>query len=115
MITQRLISSDAIAAEFGPISELRPLHTGEFDLAAIRYHARAHTLWTLVDGPYGPLLTSGHHLVNRLAYFSSAKPVRDDVIVDEAPDKALVTCEICDAAWDTDLDERCPYCADAGG
>lgn len=115
MITQRLISSDAIAAEFGPISELCPLRTGEFDLAAIRHHAAAHTLWTLVDGPFSPLLTSGYHLVNRLAYFSSAKPVPDDVIVDEAPDEALVTCETCDAAWDSDLFERCPYCEDERG
>ncbi len=115
MITQPLISHDAIEAEFGPINELRPLRTGEFDLAAIRHHAAARTLWTLVDGPFGPFLTSGYHLVNRLAYFSSAKPVPDDVIVDEAPDEALVTCEICDAAWDTDLYERCPYCEDERG
>jgi hypothetical protein len=115
MITQRLISHDAIETEFGPISELRPLRTGEFDLATIRRHADAHTLWTLVDGPFGPLLTSGYHLVNRLAYFRSAKPVPDDVIVDETPDEALVICESCDAAWDTDLYERCPYCEDAGG
>ncbi|MFA6166531.1 MAG: hypothetical protein WC700_07950 [Gemmatimonadaceae bacterium] len=70
------------------------------------------TLWTLADSPFGPLLTSGYHLVNRLAYFSSAKPVPDNVIVDEAPDEALVTCETCDTAWDSDLYERCPYCAD---
>jgi len=114
MITQRLIPSDAIAAEFGPISELRALRTGEFDLDAIRRHANSRTLWTLVDGPFGPLLTSGYHLVNRLAYFSSAKPMPVDVIVDEAPDEALVTCEICDGAWDTDLYERCPYCEDEG-
>ncbi len=112
MITQRLIPSDAIAAEFGPISELRLLRTGEFDFDAIRHHAEAHTLWTLVDGPYGPLLTSGNHLVNRMAYFSSVKTVPDDVIVDEAPDEALVTCETCDTAWDGDLYERCPYCED---
>ena len=112
MITQRLISHDAIEAEFGPISELRLLRTGAFDFDAIRHHAEAHTLWTLVDGPFGPLLTSGYHLVNRLAYFSSAKPVLDDVIVDEALDEALVTCETCDTAWDSDLYERCPYCAD---
>ncbi|MHB8837581.1 MAG: hypothetical protein ACYC7F_01365 [Gemmatimonadaceae bacterium] len=115
MLTQRLIPSDVIEAEFGPINEVRPLRTGEFDLAAIRHHAGAHTLWTLVDGLFGPLLTSGYHLVNRLAYFGSAKPVPDEVIVDEAPNDALVSCETCDAAWDSDLYERCPYCEDEGG
>ena len=66
------------------------------------------------DCPYGPLLTSGYHLVNRLAYFSSAKPVPEDVIVDEAPDVPLVACDACDAAWDSDLYEGCPYGEDAG-
>lgn len=44
MITQRLISSDAITGEFGPISELPLLRTGEFDRDAIRHHAEAHSL-----------------------------------------------------------------------
>jgi hypothetical protein len=114
MITTRQLSPEAIAAEYGLLRELPLLATGEFDLAAIRSHAHSRTLWTLVDGPFGPLLTSGYHLVNRLAYFRSAKPVPDDVIVDEAPDDALVTCGSCDAAWDTDLFERCPYCEDDG-
>lgn len=112
MTVARLVSSDAIAAEFGPISELRVMRTGEFDVDAIRHHSQSHTLWTLVDGPYGPLLTSGYHFVNRLAYFSSAKPVPADVIVDEVPDISLVACDTCDTAWDSDLYERCPYCED---
>lgn len=110
MTIQRLMSPDAIAAEFGPISELRALRTGAFDLDAVRRHSESRTIWTLVDGPYGPLLTSGYHFVNRLAYFVSAKPVSDDVIVDEAPDVSLVACDTCDTAWDSDLYERCPYC-----
>jgi hypothetical protein len=114
MITARQLSPEAIASEYGPISELPMLASGEFDLAAIRSHASSRTLWTLVDGPFGPLLTSGYHIVNRLAYFRSAKPVPDDVIVDEAPDDAIVTCEKCDAAWDSDLFEGCPYCEDVG-
>lgn len=112
MTIQRLMSPDAIAAEFGPVSELRALRTGAFDLDAVRRHSESRTLWTLVDGPYGPLLTSGYHFVNRLAYCSSAKPVPDDVIVDEAPDMSLVACDACDTAWDSDLYEGCPYCED---
>lgn len=115
MTIQRLMSPDAIAAEFGPISELRALRTGAFDLDAVRRHSESRTIWTLVDGPYGPLLTSGYHFVNRLGYFSSAKPVPDDVIVDEAPDMSLVVCDTCDTAWDSDLYERCPYCEDDRG
>ena len=114
MTTQRLMSPEAIAAEFGPIHELRTLRTGELDLDAVRRHSESRTLWTVVDGPYGPLLTSGYHIVNRLEYRSSAKPVPDDVIVDEAPDTALVMCDTCETAWDSDLYERCPYCEDAG-
>lgn len=114
MTIQRLMSPDAIAAEFGPISELRALRTGALDLDEVRRHSESRTLWTLVDGPYGPLLTSGYHVVNRLTYCSSAKPVPDDVIVDEAPDVSLVTCEACGTAWDSELCESCPYCEDDG-
>lgn len=114
MTVQRSISAGAIAAEFGPINELRSLPSGAFDLDAVRRHSESRTLWTLVDGPYGPLLTSGRHFVNRLAYWSSAKPVPDDVIVDEVPDVSLVICDRCDAAWDSDLYEDCPYCEDDG-
>lgn len=110
MTIQRLMSLDAIAAEFGPISELRALRTGAFDLDAVRRHSESRTLWTLVDGPYGPLLASGYHFVNRLAYCCSGRPVPDDVIVVEAPDVSLVVCDACDTAWDSDLHERCPYC-----
>ncbi|HEY3287737.1 MAG TPA: hypothetical protein VGJ96_11535 [Gemmatimonadaceae bacterium] len=110
MTIQRLMSPDAISAEFGPISELPALRTGVIDPGVIRAHRKSRTLWTLVDGPFGPLLTSGYHLVNRLAYCSSAKPVPHDVIVDEAPDTALEVCDTCDAAWDSDLYEQCPYC-----
>lgn len=109
------MSPDAIAAAFGPVSELRALCNGEFDLDAVRRHSKSRTLWTLVDGPCGPLLTSGYHIVNRLAYCSSAKPVPEDVIVDEAPDMSLVVCNACDTAWDSDLYERCPYCEDDSG
>ncbi|MFA6168680.1 MAG: hypothetical protein WC700_18805 [Gemmatimonadaceae bacterium] len=115
MTVQRSISVDAIAAEFGPISELRALPTGAFDIDAVRRHSESRTLWTLLDGPYGPSLTSGYHFVNRLAYWSSARPVPDDVIVDEAPDMSLVACDTCDAAWDSDLYEGCPYCEVDGG
>lgn len=108
------MSTDAIAAEFGPISELPSTRTGVLDLDAVCRHSESRTIWTLVDGPYGPLLTSGYHVVNRLAYCSSAKPVPDNVIVDEAPDVSLVTCDTCDTAWDSDLYVRCPYCEDDG-
>lgn len=114
MTIQRLMSLDAIAAEFGPVSELSALRTGEFDLDEVRRHSESRTLWTLVDGPSGPLLTSGYHVVNRLAYCSSAKPVPDDVIVDEEPDVSLVACATCDTACDSDLYEGCPYCEDDG-
>ena len=115
MTVQRCISADAIAAEFGPISELRALRTGAIDLDAVHRHSESRTLWTLVDGPYVTLLTSGYHFVNRLANCSSAKPVPNDVIVDEAPDTSLVVCDTCDTAWDSDLYERCPYCQEDGG
>lgn len=110
MTIQRLMSPDAIAAEFGPVSELRTLSTGAFDPDEVRRHSESRTLWTLVEGPYGPLLTSGYHVVNQLAYCSSAKPVPDDVIVDEAPDESLVACDTCGTAWDSDLYASCPYC-----
>lgn len=115
MTTQRLMSPGAIAAEFGPLSEVHAPHSGAFDSDAVRRHSESRTIWTLVDGPFGPLLTSGYHVVNRLAYCTSAKPVPDDVIVDEAPDTALVVCDACDVAWDSDLYENCPYCEDDCG
>lgn len=114
MTIQRLMSHDAIETEFGPISELRAPHAGTFDRDTVRRHSESRTIWTLVDGPHGPLLTSGYHFVNRLAYCSSARPVPADVIVDEAPDVSLVACETCDAAWDGDLYEGCPYCENDG-
>lgn len=114
MTVQRSLSADDIAAEFGPINELPAQQSDALDREAVRRHSESRTLWTLVDGPYGPLLTSGYHFVNRLAYWRSAKPVPDDVIVDEAPDMSLVACDTCDAAWDSDLYESCPYCEDDG-
>jgi len=37
------------------------------------------TVWTLIDGDDGPLISSGYHLVNRLGYFVSKQSLPDDV------------------------------------
>lgn len=50
--------------------------------------------------------------MNRLAYYRSEKPVPAGMIVDEAPDTALVPCDECSGWWDSDLYDSCPYCED---
>jgi len=102
------IPRDAIEVEYGTLVELRLSPTR--DRVAIEEHRQARTLWTLVDGPCGPLFTSGFHHVNCLGYYASERPVPEGVIVDEAPDPALVPCDDCGSSWDSDLFESCPYC-----
>ena len=101
---------DSIVAEYGTLTELRPNADSERDRAVIQAHLERRTLWTLADGPCGPLFASGYHLVNRLAYYRSEKSVPAGIIVDEAPDPALVPCDDCGVSWDSDLYDSCPYC-----
>ncbi len=112
MVTAFVLSRDMINAEYGLLTELRPSTNRTINHAVIQAHVDRGTLWTLVDGPCGSLLTSGYHHVNRLAYYRSEKPVPAGVIVDEAPDPALVPCDDCCTSWDSDLYDKCPYCED---
>jgi len=109
-----LLAAEGRVAEDGgeELKELRLDPRRIRDFAAIEVHTFSRTLWTLVDGPSGPLLASGFHCVNRLAYYSSERPVREGIVVDEAPDPALVSCADCGSSWDSDLYDFCPYCED---
>lgn len=107
-----ILTRDAIEAQYGTIGELHPSSTRVRDLAWTEAHIAKRTLWTLVDGSCGPLLTSGFHRVNCVGYYFSERPVPEGVIVDEAPDPALVPCADCGTLWDSDLYDSCPYCED---
>ena len=106
----RLMSMNAIEAEFGVLSEIPSLPTGAFNMEAINYHLANNSLWTLVDGGPLPTLTSGYHFVNRLSYYRSEKPVPAGMIVDEQPDDAMGSCGDCDGLWDLDCFDACPNC-----
>ena len=106
----RAMSMDAIEAGYGALTEIPPLRSGELDMVAINLHLAANSLWTLVEGRAVPTVTSGYHLVNRLGYYRSAKPVEAGVIIDELPDSALGTCDDCGALWDLDCFDSCQNC-----
>ena len=50
----RLMSMEAIEAEFGILAEIPSLPSGAFDMEAINFHLATNSLWTRVDG--GPVV-----------------------------------------------------------
>jgi hypothetical protein len=69
-------------------------------------------IWTYADGDDGTYICSGYHVVNRIGYYVSEKPVPNDTMYEICVSRD-VECELCGSA-NGEPDESCGNCLGEG-
>lgn len=75
-------------------------------------------IWTYGDGDDGTYICSGYHVVNRIGYYISEKPVPSgeyyQIDVSRDVECELCCCEACDGKGVDGIDKECEDCHGSG-
>jgi hypothetical protein len=105
MITSKMITVEEAEEMFGLGHELID------DYQEMEKYDKAN-IWTYGDGDDGTYISSGYHIVNRIGYYVSEKPVPSDEFYEIWVSRD-VECELCTSANGKE-DTTCGNCAGTG-